>query len=298
MTTVGSGTSPLTVLFDTAKATASETQAIQIGYITKDMQNQLTKQIAALQAPTDQVSINYSQNQIANLMTQQKTVMALGTVFGQNANTLGDMLSQITLMTSAANNGDSTGFDNALSAANTDLTNLTPAAYNGLFRPDGITALKTNGLAINSSATYDLSTGAGQTAALADLTTAQNLVNRIFGVTSSNQTVAGSQSAALTGQIGALQSLQTQAQTANAASIAQQTQTLQTNMQNALHLIELNLGSANQTANMLSAAMNPPTAVNSVFGALQQSAATAATPVASRAAATAQQAPAIMSLFA
>ena len=39
-------------------------------------------------------------------------------------------------------------------------------------------------------------------------------------------------------------------------------------MQNTLHLIQLNLGQSSQMATALSAALNPPQPVNSVFGAL------------------------------
>ena len=69
-------------------------------------------------------------------------------------------------------------------------------------------------------------------------------------------------------------------------------------MQNALHLIELNLGKSGNTADMLYTAMHPAAPVNSVMGALQQSAATSATPASSRAASTAKQAPAVLSFFA
>jgi hypothetical protein len=293
-----SATSALSVLISTAKATASETQQIEMQNISNDLQNQLTRQVAALQAPVDQVSINYSQSQIANLLTQQKAVTSLQTQFGSNANILSDMLSQITTMTSAATNGDSTGFDNALSAANTDLTDLTPTAYNPIFTSDGVGLLKKNGLGVNSSASYDLSTPAGQTAASADVAAAQSLVNGIFKITTANQTLAGSQVTALNGQINALQTIENQAQNANATSVATQTAQLQTNMQNQLHLIQLSMGNSSEIATMLAAAENPPGPVTSVFGALSASATAVATEGTANSTSTAPQAPAIMSLFA
>ena len=298
MATVGSAPNILTILISTAKATSGETQQRQIANISKALTDQLNKKVAALQPPVDQVSITYSQSQIAALMKQQNTVVGLQTRFGNNANILSDALSQITLMTSAVTNGDSTGYDNALSAANTDLSILTPAGYSYLFQNDGIAALKNNGLGLNSAASYDLSTQGGQDAATADLTATQKLVNGIFNVTTANQTLAGSQVTALNGRISALQTAQTAAQTKNAAAVAKQTQQLQQNMQNQLHLIELRLGNSSSTATMLNAALHPASPVTSVFGAIAQSAITTATPIASRASQTATQSPAIMSLFA
>ena len=80
---VTSAVSPFTVLTQTAQATASETQKIadradHAGSAEPDQQ-----QIAALQAPTDQVSVNYSQQQINALMSQQKTISGLETRYRQ-----------------------------------------------------------------------------------------------------------------------------------------------------------------------------------------------------------------------
>jgi hypothetical protein len=83
--------------------------------------------------------------------------------------------------------------------------------------------------------------------------------------------VAASQLTALNGQINSLQSLQYQQQTAASQAVAQQTAQLQQNIQNQLHLIQLNLGKSSQLATALSAALNPPQPINSVFGALVNS---------------------------
>ena len=268
MTTPLSGPSPFSVLQSVSQATASMTQSLQLANIAQDLQNQLNRQLAALQPQTDQVSVDLSQNRIKTLQAQQKTVSSLETVFGNNGNLLSDMSNQLNLMAQAVTNADGTAFDNALSALNTDLTDLTPADWNPLFQSDGIAPLKINGINIQSSATYDLTTPAGQAAATADVTAVQNQLQTIITINGGNQTVAASQITALNGQISALQNMQFQQQTAQSQAIAQQTAQLQQNMQNQLHLIELSLGQANQISTALSAALNPPQPVNSVFGAL------------------------------
>ena len=266
--TISSGSSPLSVLQSIAQTTSQLTQRQQLANIAQDLQNQLNRQLAALQPPTDLVSINLSQNRINGLQAQQKTVSSLETVFGNNGNLLSDMSNQLNLMAQAVTNGDGAAFDDALSALNTDLSDLTPPDWNPLFQSDGIAPLKTNGINIQSSATYDLTTPAGQAAATADVTAVQNQLQAIITINGSNQTVAASQITALNGQISALQNMQFQQQTAQSQAIAQQTAQLQANMQNQLHLIELSLGQTNQLSTALSAALNPPQPVKSVFGAL------------------------------
>jgi hypothetical protein len=293
-TALSSASSPISVLQTIAQNTAQLTQQQQLANISQDLQNQLNRQLAALQPPTDQVSVNLSQNRITALQAQQKTVSSLETQFGNNGNLLSDMSSQLNLMAQAATNSDGTAFDNALSALNTDLADLTPPNWNVLFQSDGTASLKTNGINIQSSATYDLTTPSGQAAATADVTAVQNQLQTIITLNGSNQTVAGSQITALNGQISALQNMQFQQQTAQSQAVAQQTAQLQTNMQNQLHLIELSLGQTSQLATALSTALNPPQPINSVFGALVnsvgESASTAETQLG--------QNPAILSLFA
>lgn len=293
-TALSTGSNPLSVLQSIAQSTAQVTQSQQLANISQDLQNQLNRQLAALQQPTDQVSIDLSQNRINALQAQQKTVSSLETQFGTNGNLLADMSNQLNLMAQAVTNSDGTAFDNALSALNTDLDDLTPPAWNVLFQSDGIAQLKTNGINIQSSATYDLTTPAGQAAATADVTAVQNQLQTIINLNGGNQTVAASQITALNGQISALQNMQLQQQQAQSQAIAQQTALLQQNMQNQLHLIQLNLGNSSQLSTALSAALNPPQPVNSVFGALVnsvgQTASNAETQLGSN--------PAILSLFA
>lgn len=289
-----SGPTPFTVLQSIAQATAAMTQSQQLANIAQDLQNQLNRQLAAIQPATDQVSVDLSQNRINALQAQQKTISGLETQFGNNGSILADMTNQLNLMSQAVTNSDGPSFDNALSALNTDLTDISPPAWNAIFQPDGIAQLKNAGITIQSSATYDLSTAGGQAAATADVTTLSNTLQSILQVNGANQTVAASQLTALNGQISSLQNLQYQQQTAASQAVATQTAQLQQNMQNQLHLIQLNLGKSSQLATALSAALNPPQPVNSVFGAL----ANAVGQTASNAETQLGQNPAIMSLFA
>ncbi len=291
---IPSGPTPFTVLQSIAQATAAMTQSRQMANISQDLQNQLNRQLAAIQPATDQVSINLSQNRINLLQRQQTTISNLETQFGNNGSLLADMTNQLNLMGQAITNNDSNGFDNGLSALSTDLDDITPPAWNPIFQSDGTTQLKNAGITIQSSASYDLSSPSGQAAATADVTALQNTLQTILAVNGANQTVAASQLTALNGQISSLQSLQYQQQNAASQSVAAQTAQLQQNMQNQLHLIQLNLGKSSQIATALSAALNPRQPVNSVFGALAnavgESASTAETQLG--------QNPAIMSLFA
>jgi hypothetical protein len=292
--TVSTSSNPLSVLQSISQQTAQLTQQEQLQDIQQDLQNQYNRQVAALQQPTDQVSIDISQNRISSLQAQQKTVSGLETTFGSNGTALSDMANQLNLMAKAITNGDGTSFDNALSALKTDLNDTTTPAWNALFQSDGLAQLKNTGITIQSSASYDLSTAGGQAAATADVTALQNTVQNIIKINGSNQTVAASQLTALNGQISSLQNLQFQQQTAQSQAIAQQTQQLQTNMQNQLHLIQLAMGNASSLATAMSKALNPPQPTSSVFGALQNSigetASTAETQLGSN--------PAILSLFA
>jgi hypothetical protein len=294
VTTSTSTSTALTVLYQMAQNQAALTQNQQLAEISQDLQNQLNQKLAALQSPVDQVSINFSQQQINTLQAQQKAVSGLETMFGNNGSLLADLSSQGNLMLQAATAGNSSAFDNALSAANTDITDLGVPGYNPLFQYDGVSALKTNGLGIQSSASYDLSTGPGQAAAAAAVGAAQAVIGSILTINGSNQTVAASELTALNGKISSLQNLQAQQQDNATQQTQAEIQQLTINEQNQLHLIQLNLSKTSQVATMLNNILHPPSPVTSVFGALSNSvgetASTAETQLG--------QTPAILSLFA
>jgi len=288
------GNSLLTTLYTLAQDNAALTQNQQLAEISQDLQNQVNRQIAALQSPVDQVSINYSQQQINSLETQQKTVSGFATIFGNNGTILADMTSQLATMAQAVTNSDGTSFDNAFTALNTDLADLGVPGYSSLFQSDGVAQLKMSGFSIQSSASYNLSSPSGQAAATADVTNATNLIENIITINGSNQSTAAAEQASLTGKISALQNLVTQEQNSATQEISQKTQQLQVNESNQLHLIELNMGKTGQISDMLNSILNPPTQVTSVFAALSnavgETAKTAETQLG--------QTPAVLSLFA
>jgi hypothetical protein len=294
VTTPTSTSTALTVLYQMAQNQAALTQNQQLAEISQDLQNQLNRKISSLQTPVDQISVNVSQQQITSLQAQQKAVSGLETTFGTNGSLLSDLSSQVNLMSQAATAGNSSAFDNALSAATTDVSDLGVASYNPIFQYDGVSALKTNGLGIQSSASYDLSTAPGQAAATAAVTAAATVVGSILAINGSNQTIAASQLTALDGKISSLQNLQSLQQNSATQQTQAQIQQLTTNEQNQLHLIQLNLGNTSALATELNTILNPPSPVTSVFGALANSvgetAKTAETQLG--------QTPAILSLFA
>jgi hypothetical protein len=282
-------TTGLTVL---AEASATATQLAterEISIIGSQIRRRLATTITALQAPADPAVTNALQTGIANLQKRQAAISALSTQYGANGNVLSDLSTQLAALQTAAANGDSAGFDAGLAAANSDVGDLVAVTAPAPFQPDRISTLRSNGLAIASSATYDLSTPAGQAAAAQDVKNAQDLIGQIFAVISSNQLLAGSLTSSLATQSQTLSrqlnNLQNAASTANATKIARLTQ----QAQDQVHLIELALGNTQTLATMLKTATNLQQPVTSVFGALANSASGTASSA---------TAPAILSVFA
>src|SRR5262249_9469843 len=100
------GNALLTTLYTLPQDREGLTQNQQLAEISQDLSNQLNRQIAALQKPVDQVSINFSQQQINSLAAQQKTVSGIETTFGNNGSLLADMTSQLATMAQAVTNSD------------------------------------------------------------------------------------------------------------------------------------------------------------------------------------------------
>jgi hypothetical protein len=118
-------------------------------------------------------------------------------------------------------------------------------------QPDGAASLKSNGLGIQSSATYDLSTPAGQAQAAADVSAAQGLMAQLSTMTAQNTQIANSVSQALEVQITSLNDQVNAREQTETGDAATQIQTLQKQTQTQFHLIELSLGSAANTSTML-----------------------------------------------
>ena len=279
----------LSILASVSAATAQEANTKIIAAVNRDIQNQLNTKLAALQQPADSAVANALQAQINALNTQQGAISTLSQSSVQNASILSDLQNQLSSLQTDAAGGDSASFDAALTGANTDVSDLTPTNTTPPFRSDQVSSLVGNGLGIGNSASYDLTTPAGQAAAEAAINGAQTFVGQVFALTTANELVANSAATALTSQINNLNNQSQQLDAADQTQINNETNQLTQRATDQEHLIELNLGSSSATAQMVAAAINPPQPYTSVFQALQAAAAPNGTQNA---------APAILSLLA
>jgi hypothetical protein len=271
-----STTSIMNVLTQAALNNAAAQESYRFQLIQTQLNNQFQKKIAALQASSDtSAQDDFLKVEISQTAQQKATFSNLQTQYGSNANILADITTQITTMQNAASAGDSATFDGALVTANADVSYLAVVQDNPAVQPDGVALLKTSGLGVNSSSSYDLSTTAGQNAALADLVNASNLINQVYSVTTSNQTIAGSQATALDSQLSNLQGTLENDQFNQTATVATKTLQLKTQLNTQVHLIELSFANAQAAGASLQqqelagqAAQNPPApgTIFSLFG--------------------------------
>lgn len=269
--TVSSIATPTTILTYLATAAQNATQLstqVETDQATSQIEKQLQQKIAALPNTADNTLIQVTQSQLAQVQKQFNNVASLTKQFGTNGNLLTDINNQLNTLHTAAANGDATTFDQALSVIKTDVGNLVVVSSTSTFQPDQVAALKTNGIGIQSSANYDLSTASGQAAASADINAAQEQINSILAITTNNQLVAGSLSTALSSQINSLNSTIQQTQTASDTQVATQTAQLTQLAQNQEHLIQLALGNTTQLSSALASMATIADPPSSVFGVL------------------------------
>lgn len=296
--TVSSIGTPTTILTTLAAASTSSTQLatqVEVDQATGQLQKQLKQKIAALQSSDsgDNALIQSTQAQLTQTQKKLATINQYENQYSTNGNTLSDIQNQLATMQTAITNGDSTTFDNALAMANTDVGNLIVMTPMAPFQPDQILPLKANGLGIQSSATYNLSTPSGQTAAQTAVSSAQTLINQVFQAITSNQLVAGSVSTALTTQVNALNQTLQQTQNTQELNVAAESAQLTQQFQDQEHLIQFALGNSTQLSTALAQMATIPTIPNSPFAVLLN----AATP--SSSSSTSQgSTPAILSLLA
>jgi hypothetical protein len=267
-----SSTSTMTlmqVLTSAASKAAQSTTDIEVNTIDKQIQNQLNAKIAALQNTPDAAVAAATQDQINNLNSEISTISTASKQYSGNSNLLSDMQTQLATMQTAAQNGDSATFDNALTVANYDLGNLLVIQPNPPFQADQVLGLKGNGLGIGDSASYDLSTPSGQAAAEAAVSSAQSLVQQSLQATSNNELIAGDVTTALTTQLNYLQSTQQQNQQYEQTQIADETSQLTQQAQNQEHVIELSLGNTQLLSNQLNKVETPLDQTSNFFSSLQ-----------------------------
>ncbi len=271
-----STTSIMTVLTQTALNNAAQQESYRFQLVQTQLNKQYQQKIATLQASNDtSAQDDFLKVEISQESQQKATFTTLQTQYGTNANILSDITTQITALQNAASAGDAATFDSALANANSDIANLTVVQPNPAIQDDGVIQLKQSGLGVQSSSTYDLSTTAGQNAALADLLNASNVINQAYSVTSSNQTIAGSQATALDSQISNLNSTVQNDQLNQSANVTLQTLKLKQQLQTQEHLIELQFSNAQAAGTSLQqqeangqAAQSAPTpgSLLSIFG--------------------------------
>ena len=272
----GIATNIMSVLTQTAQDAASAASQQRFAQLQTLLQNQYNAKVAALQAqstlPTGEEQ--FLKVQISNLSQQKSIFNTLDTQYGNNLATLGDLASQITALQNAVQAGDSAAFDAALGGANTDVGNLTIVKYNPAVQDDGVTALKINGLGIQSSSAYDLSTPAGQAQALADINAAQQVTSQVASITTVNQAIAGAEVTSLSSQYDSVNSKLQDDQTAAQLAATQQIVTLKAQLQTNLHLAELQFTNSQAAAKSLENQQNnlqavlsapPPGTILSIF---------------------------------
>jgi hypothetical protein len=271
-----STTSIMNVLTQAALTNAASQESYRFQLVQKLLNAQFQKKIAALKVSNDsRAKDNFLKVEISQAAQRKATFSKLQTQYGSNANILADITSQIVAAQNAASVGNSATFDGALATANAEVTDLAVVDSNPAFQDDGVTQLKQSGLGVQSSAAYDLSTPAGQAAALADLQNAAALINQVFSVTMSNQTIAGSQVTALDSQLSQLNGTVENDQFNASANVTVQTLKLKQQLNTQVHLLELSFANAQNAGASLQqqelagqAALQPPTpgTIFSIFG--------------------------------
>jgi hypothetical protein len=249
-------TSLINTLANVATAGAQSFVQFRLKLIGQQITAQLNKKIAQLKDQAQDPTIPLQQQQAATLSHQKQAYDQALSQIGSNGSTLGDLAIQLGNLSSAAAQGDSATFDQTLGAANTDIGILQTVPALAGFLPDGTSSLATNGLGIQSSATYDLSTPAGQAQASTDIQAAQTLIQQIASTNTTNQEIGSSISQSLGTQITAISDQISNKQIAILTDGAAQVDKLNQQAKTDFHLIELQFGNVPQTGSILSNAQN------------------------------------------
>jgi len=278
-----SSTSPFAPFAQIAATSAQSTANLRIQAVDNQLTAQLNQKIAALQAAAQNPAVPGLQQQASQLSTQLAAYSKAQSLSSQNGVALGDLSLRLGNLATAAQNGDATTFDQNLGAINTDIGILQAIPYTPGLQNDGVAALLANGIKIQSSASYDLSTPTGQAQAESDIQAAQTVINNITTISSTNQTIAASVIQSLQGQISGIDAQVSADQTNLLATDAQQIANLKQQEQEQFHLIELAFGNSGDIASMMqnfetSASTAPAT--GSVLSILDSSGSDATLPLA------------------
>ncbi len=235
----------------TAAASAQSMANYRLQLVQTQLNNQLNQKIALLQSQADDPTVSILEQQGTTLQQQLTSYDNAQGQISQNGTLLNDILSQLGTMANAAQAGDSATFDNSLSTINSDIGTLQVVTFVPGLQPDGVAPLKTNGIGVGSSASYDLSTQAGQTQAVSDIQTAENLLQQMLTAGRENEQLTSSVTAALQGQITGISNQVSTIQSTTEDQTSAQISTLQQQEQTEYHLIELNFGNISETADMM-----------------------------------------------
>jgi hypothetical protein len=243
-------------LAQVAGASAQAMANYRIQLVGNQLSAQLNKRIAQLQAQSNNAIIPSLQSRARALTQLDNGYTATQAPLSQNRATLAHLTLQLGNLAAAALAGDAAAFDQALGSAATDVENLALVPFQPGFQPDGVLPLKGKGLGIQSSATYDLSTPAGQAQATADIDFATRVAQQIFSQTTQNQTIATSADKALQGQLSAISDQISQRQFHQLSDSALEIAKLKQHTQQQFHLIELAFGSVGKSASILTSIQN------------------------------------------
>lgn len=304
---VTSTTSTLLTTLATAAANAAQAKtSIYVDLINGQIDKQLKAKIAALKDPTDTVILQSNQDTINQLNQQLTDANNIASQFSNNSNVLSDLSNQLANLQNAIAAGNTQSFDQFLGYAKNDLYNLTIVPPTAPYQYVPIEQFKTNGLGIQSSANYDLTTAAGKAAAAADVQNAQQTALSLSAIGTSNQLIAYSNSSALATQINTMTTALQTAQDNNQNYIATQTANLTQLAQTQEHLIQLALGNTTQLSTALSQMTASTDIATSPYAVLSTGAtasaaaaqsSTSTTSAASRTLASATSSPAVLSLL-
>jgi len=243
-------------LANAAALGAQNAAQFRLKLIGQQITAQLNKKIAQLKEQSQDPTIPLLQQQAATLNQQKTAYDQALTQIGNNGTTLGDLSIQLANLANAAAQGDAATFDQTLSAANTDVSILQPVPPLAGLLPDGVNSLLSNGLGIQSSATYNLSTPTGQAQASADIQAAQSFIQQIASTNTTNQEIGSSISQSFQGQLSAISDQISNKQISGLTAAATQVDKLNQQAKTEFHLIELQFGNVGQTGSILSNAQN------------------------------------------
>ncbi len=232
-------------------ASASSKNSSTLTLINNMISNQLNQKVTALQDQVQTSTVGVLQQQQTGLNTQLQSYQTAEGQISANGSVLADLSLQLANMATAAQSGNSTTFDQTLTAAQLDVADLQTVSFAPGLLPDGTAALMGAGLNIQSASTYNLSTPTGQAQALSAAQAAETQVQQISTMNNLNQQITASAQTALQTQISGIGTQINNLQIAQQTAIAQQTTTLEQQAQEEYHIIEMNLGNATNASSFL-----------------------------------------------